>query len=163
MEGKKVNSTRPYLTFRLGEETYALEVEKVREVLELTHITKIPRSPGYMSGVLNLRGGVVSVVDLRLKFGMPGIASTVDTGIIILELVYENEPLLLGIIVDAVKEVLELDNENIEAAPRLGMNLANDFIQGIGKKEEEFLIILNIDKIFSTTELTLVSELQKAS
>ena len=163
MENIAVNKAMPYLTFRLGEESYALRINKVREVLKETKITKIPKTPGYMLGVINLRGGVVSVIDLKMKFGMERIVDLSTANIIILELIHNNETLLIGAVVDLVHEVLELDSTMIEGAPKLGMNMNTEFLEGIGKKGEDFIIILDIDKIFSVSELTLVNGLKKTT
>ncbi len=162
MEDKIIHKALPYLTFRLGDESYAIEIEKSREVLNYTKITRIPKTPEYMLGVINLRGGVVPVVDLKMKFGMEKIMEPAKSKIIILELLLNKETLLIGALVDSVQEVLELENNHIESAPKLGMNMNTEFIKGIGKKGEEFLIILDIDKIFSVSELTLVSGLKKS-
>ncbi|MCP5102622.1 MAG: chemotaxis protein CheW [bacterium] len=146
-----------YLTFKLGDEVYALEITKVREVLDYTKITKVPKTPDFMKGVINLRGGVVPVVDLRLKFGMPAIQQTVDTCIIIVEVTVDDDQTLLGALADQVSEVIELDPSHIEPPPKIGTRLDTDFIKGMGKQDDEFIIILNIEKIFSIEELTAVS------
>jgi purine-binding chemotaxis protein CheW len=158
-----VNKTMPYLTFRLGEESYALRINKVREVLKETKITKIPKTPEYMLGVINLRGGVVSVIDLKMKFGMERVADLSSANIIILELTHNSETLLIGAVVDSVHEVLELDSAAIEGTSRLGMNMDTEFLEGIGKKGDDFIIILDIDKIFSISELTLVTGLKNTA
>jgi purine-binding chemotaxis protein CheW len=162
MEDQKMIATRPYLTFCLGEELFALEIWKVREVLEMSPVTKIPQSPQYMKGVINLRGSVVTVVDLRVKFGMEKAPVTVDTSIVILELKYNQETIIIGVIVDSVKEVLELRLDEIDSAPRIGIHVSNDYIQGIGKKDSIFIILLDMDKIFSTTELTAVKNITES-
>lgn len=160
MENNEIRDLKPYLTFRLGDENYALEISKVREVLKYSKMTRIPKTPDYMCGVINLRGGVVSVVDLKLKFGMDKVADLVNSNIIILEMALGSSTVLIGALVDSVQEVLELDKAGIESAPKLGMNLSNDFILGIGKKGDDFLIILDIDRIFSTSDITLLSGVQ---
>lgn len=147
-----------YLSFKLGDEIYALEITKVREVLDFTRVTKVPQTPPFMKGVINLRGGVVPVVDLRLKFGMSAIEQTVDTCIIIVEITVDGEQTLLGALADQVQEVMELDPSQIEPPPKLGTRLDTDFITGMGKQDDRFIIILNIEKIFSIDELTMVSQ-----
>ena len=161
-EFNTISKAMPYLTFGLGEEKYAVEITNVREVLKYTKVTKIPKTPDYMCGVINLRGGVVSVVDLNMKFGMPKTADIENANIIILELTMKNnEMILLGALVDSVQEVLELEHNQIENTPRLGMSVNLEFIKGIGKKGEEFLIILDMNKIFSVADLTIVKDLKQ--
>ncbi len=108
--------TTQYLTFKLGEEVYAVDISKVREVLDFTTVTKVPRTPDFMRGVINLRGSVVPVVDLRLKFGMQGTENTVNTCIIIMEVRVDSETTILGALADSVQEVIDLDTEHIEPA-----------------------------------------------
>lgn len=152
--------TTQYLTFKLDEEVYALDIGKVREVLDLTTITKVPRTPEFMRGVINLRGSVVPVVDLRIKFGMSKTEKTVNTCIIIVEVTIDNETTILGALADSVQEVMDLEPDHIEPAPKIGTRLNTEFIKGMGKKDNRFVIILDIDKIFSTDELALVQKTQ---
>ena len=151
------NETNQYLTFKLDGETFALGIAKVREVLDYIAITKVPKSPDFMRGVINVRGGVVPVVDLRVKFGMASTPQTVNTCIIIVEIVMAGESTILGALADKVEEVLDLDPAQIEPAPRIGTRLRTDFIKGMGKREEQFIIILDIDQVFSSEELANVS------
>ena len=153
-------ATSQYLNFTLGKEVFALDISSVREVLELTVITKIPRTPDFMCGVINLRGHAVPVMDMRLKFGMPATAATVDTCIIIVEVDFEGERIIMGGKVDSVREVFDLTAEHIEAAPRMGTSINTDYIKGIGKQDETFVIILDIAKVFSAAELALAREAQ---
>lgn len=150
--------TNQYLSFKLGDEVYAIDIGKIREVLEFTHVTKVPRTPDFMRGVINLRGGVVPVVDLRLKFAMSQTEKTVNTCIIIVEIDVDGERTVLGALADAVQEVMEIDAAQIEPPPRIGTRLKTDFIRGIGKRNQQFIIILNIDKVFSSEELSVVQE-----
>lgn len=147
-----------YLTFKLEDEVFALDISKVREVLDFTTITKVPRTPEFMRGVINLRGSVVPVVDLRLKFGMSKTEKTVNTCIIITEVAVDGETTILGTLADSVQEVMNLEPDHIEPAPKIGTKLNVDFIKGMGKQGEHFMIIIDIDKIFSTEELALVQE-----
>ena len=142
-----------YLTFRLEEEVFALDISQVREVLDFTAITKVPRTQEFMRGVINLRGSVVPVVDMRLKFGMTRTEQTLSTCIIIVEISVEGERLVLGALADSVQEVIELGPGQIEPAPRIGARFDTEFIKGMGKRDEEFIIILDIDRIFSAGEL----------
>ena len=151
-----VEQVSQYLTFRLGEEVFALEISQVREVLDYTPVTRVPRMPAFMRGVINLRGSVVPVVDLRLKFGMAATERTVNTCIIIAEVVVGGERTQLGALADSVQEVIDLEPGQIEPAPRIGTSLDAAFIRGMGKRDERFVIILDIDKVFSGAELALV-------
>ena len=145
-----------YLTFRLGDEVFALDITKVREVLDFTTVTKVPRTPQFMRGVINLRGSVVPVVDLRLKFGMAQTEKTVNTCIIITEVTVDGDTTVLGALADSVQEVLDLEPGNIAPAPRIGTKLRTEFIKGMGKRDERFIILLDIDRVFSAEELSLV-------
>lgn len=147
-----------YVTFTLGEEGFAVDVAKAREILDFAQITSVPQTPDFMLGVINLRGNVVPVVDLRLKFGMPTLERTVDTCIIVMEIDVEGETTVVGAMVDAVREVLELDASQIEPPPRLGTKLKTEFIKGMGKVGDDFLIILDIDRIFTSDEITVVQQ-----
>jgi purine-binding chemotaxis protein CheW len=156
-----LNKIATYLTFNLEEEVYALDVLKVKEVLELTKITKVPKTPRFMRGVINLRGNVVPVVDLKYKFGMGDTEETVRTCIIVMEVAIDNEIKVIGAMADAVKEVINLEPEQIEPSPYLGTKVNIEFINGMGKIGDEFIIILDIDKIFSEDEFQAVSSSAK--
>ena len=148
------DTTNQYLTFTLGDEVFALDIASVREVLEYTAITKVPRTPEYIRGVINLRGRAVPVVDVRLKFDMPETERTVDTCIIIVEVSLGGEETVLGALADSVKEVLDIEPKDIEPAPRMGTSIKADFILGIGKQNDDFIILLDINKVFTEEELT---------
>ncbi len=158
MSVESITATTQYLSFKLAEEDFAIEISKVREVLDYPRITKVPQMPEFMRGVINLRGSVVPVVDQRMKFGMPQAEKTVDTRIIIMELAVEGESTVVGALADSVHEVMELEPENIEPAPKIGTRLNTDFIRGMGKRDENFVMILDVDRLFSSDELALVSQ-----
>ena len=153
MGATEITGTNQYLTFKLDQEIYALDISQVREVLDFTEVTKVPRMPPFMRGVINLRGGVVPVVDLRLKFGIEASDKTVDTCIIIMEIAIDSETTLLGSLADSVQEVITLEKEQIEPPPKIGTRLNTEFIKGMGKRNDELIIILDIDRIFSSNEL----------
>lgn len=155
-----MNSVNQYLSYTLAEEEFALDIERVREVLDLTRITKIPRMPRYLRGVINLRGQVVPVVDQRLKFGLETVEDGKDTRIIILEVDVGGEAVVLGAVADAVHEVIEIEPDKIAEPPSLGGSLKNDYIRGMGRREDDFVIILDVDRIFSNAELTQLAEVQ---
>jgi purine-binding chemotaxis protein CheW len=146
-----------YLTFKLDEEIFALDVAKVREILEESSITKVPQTPEFMRGVINLRGSVVPVIDLRLKFGMSRTERTVNTCIIVAEVQLEDEVIILGALADSVQEVIEMEPSQIEAAPHIGSRLNTEFIKGMGKYDNRFIMILDIDRVFSNAELGAVT------
>jgi purine-binding chemotaxis protein CheW len=139
----------------VGEDIFALNIGAVREVLELTPITRVPRTPKHMRGVLNLRGHAVPVVDMRLKLGMERGQETVDSCIIIVELVEGEETIVIGALVDAVQEVYEISDDSITDVPNMGLALEADYIQGIGRQGDNFIILLDISKIFSMEELAV--------
>ncbi len=159
MSEMKTGSTlTSYLSFRLGEEMFSADVSKVLEILEMRPITKVPRSPSYMRGVINLRGSVLPVLDTRIKFGMPATEDTVDTCIVVLNVMMEGEPLTLGALVDSVEEVLELTETDIEAPPTIGSKFNPEYLHGMVKMDDTFIMVLNVDKVFSTDELVVVTE-----
>ncbi len=145
-----------YITFRLGDELFAINVSQVREVLELTQITKVPTAPAYMRGVVNVRGSAIPVVDLRMKFGLPRVTDTVNTRVVVLELDIDGEETVLGGIADSVHEVIEFENSDIKPPPTIAMRWRSEFIRGMGKRGDQFVIILDIDAIFSSDELALI-------
>ena len=151
------NTTLQYLTFGLGEEVFALETGSVREVIELVPVTRIPKTPPFMRGVINLRGHAVPVVDLRIKFDMPQVKDTVNTCIIIVDVEVEGENCYMGAIVDSVREVFEMGSDQINPPPRMGTSIRADFIKGMGKQNEEFIMILDIGKVFSPEELQMMA------
>ena len=166
MSVETITETRQYLSFKLDEEEFALDISKVKEVLDFTKITKVPQTPDFMKGVINLRGSVVPVVDLNKKFGIKDTEKTVNTRIIIGQVAIEGDETTLGVLADSVHEVMDIEPGNIEPAPRIGTKLNTEFIKGMGKRDEEFVMILDIDKVFSSEELSLVSrttpDLEKA-
>ncbi len=153
-----ISETAQYMTFKLGDELFAINVAQVREVLEVSHITRVPSAPDYMRGVVNVRGQAIPVVDLRLKFGLPRGSDTVHTRIIVMELEIDGESAVLGGIADSVHEVIELEPGNINPPPRIAMRWKTEFIQGMGRRGEDFIIILDVNAVFSTEELAMVNE-----
>jgi purine-binding chemotaxis protein CheW len=153
-----ITETTQYLTFKLAEEAFALDVAKVREILDFTTITRVPQTPEFMKGVINLRGSVVPVIDMRLKFGMTETEKTVNTCIVVVEVAFDNEAMILGALADSVQEVVEMEPEQIEAPPKIGTRLKTDFIRGMGKRDSQFIMILDIDKIFTVEEIIMAQE-----
>jgi len=138
-----------YLTFSLAEETYGLEILKVREIIGLMEITAVPRTPSFVQGVINLRGKVIPVIDLRLKFSMPEAERTEQTCIIVVDV----GSVEMGIIVDKVSEVMDIAGEDIEDTPSLGTDVDTDFILGMGKTNDKVTILLDIAKVLGGEEL----------
>jgi len=159
MTNDALKDINQFLTFTLGKEIFALDIGTVREVLELTSITKIPRTPGFMRGVINLRGHAVPVVDMRLKLGMSKGEDTVDTCIIIVEIEFDGEFTVMGALVDSVREVFEMTPDTIEAAPKMGAAINAEYIKGMGRQNDQFIIIIDINKIFSAEELAMAKEM----
>ncbi|HTP85465.1 MAG TPA: chemotaxis protein CheW [Bryobacteraceae bacterium] len=148
--------TAQYMTFRLGDELFAIVVGQVREVLEIARITRVPTAPDYMRGVVNVRGKAIPVVDLRLRFGLPPVEDTLHTRIIVMELELDGETTVIGGVADSVHDVIELESGQIDPPPRIAMRWRTEFIRGMGRRGDDFIIILDIDSIFSTEELAIV-------
>ena len=153
MSTPKITETARYLTFRLGDELFAINVTNAREVLDVSRITRVPTAPEYMRGVVNVRGNAIPVVDMRLKFGLPILEDTLNTRIIVMELLMDGENVIVGGLADSVHEVLELEPNEINEPPTLGMRWRTDLILGMGQRDKQFIIILDIDKVFSIDEL----------
>jgi len=152
---EKVNS---FLSFNLGEEEFAAHVSKVLNILEMTKITEVPKSPEYMKGVINLRGTVLPVVDTRIKFGMSPTEYTTNTCIIVMEVNIEGDEVQVGALVDSVQAVLEISDNQIQPPPGIGSKYKSDFIYGMAKVDEKFIMLLDMDKVFSADEVVLVKE-----
>ncbi|MEA1969797.1 MAG: chemotaxis protein CheW [Thermodesulfobacteriota bacterium] len=150
--------TGKYLTFTLADETYGIGILKVKEIIGMMPVTAIPRTPAFVKGVINLRGKVIPVIDLRLKFNMDSIAYSERTCIIVVEIEAKSGTVLIGIVVDAVSEVLNIKREEIEETPTFGISLNTDYILGMAKMEGKVKILLNIDKVLSSEEISLLKE-----
>jgi purine-binding chemotaxis protein CheW len=158
MSVEQVSEMRQYLTFKLGNEVFGIDVAKVREILDFTTITEIPRTPEFMSGVINLRGNVVPVVDLRLCFQMSKTVRTRNTCIVVVEVLLESESTVIGALADSVEEVIDLEPDQIKPAPKIGTQIRTDFIKGMGTRENQFIMILDIDRVFSVEQLVAARE-----
>jgi purine-binding chemotaxis protein CheW len=158
MTEEKKSKINSYLTFKLGDEYFAASVSKVLNILEMTKVTKVPKAPLYMKGVINLRGSVLPLVDTRIKFDMTETEFTTNTCILVLDIILNGESVHVGALVDSVQEVLEIDDVNIQPPPSIGTRYKSEFIEGVVKVEEDFVMILNMDLIFSTDELSVLKE-----
>jgi purine-binding chemotaxis protein CheW len=147
-----------YLTFKLGDEIFGANVAKVLNILEMTKITKVPKAPPYMKGVINLRGSVLPLIDTRIKFDIGETEYTTNTCILVLEIELAGEVVHVGALVDSVQEVIEIEDAEIQPAPSIGSKYKSEFIEGMAKINDEFIMLLNMDMIFSTTELSLLRD-----
>ena len=150
---KEGTTQTQYLTFTLENENFAIDVFKVREILEYTSCTKVPNMPPYVRGVINLRGSIVPVLDLKMKFGLAPTEFTINTCIIIVEIMMGGEPTQMGALADSVREVLEIEPSEIEDPPKLGTGINNKLIHGMCKKEDQIIILLDVNCLFSTDEI----------
>ena len=147
-----------YLTFTLAEEEYGIGILKIKEIIGMLPITPVPRTPPFVKGVINLRGKVIPIIDLRLKFGMEEIDYTDRTCIIVVEIEGESGTILMGIVVDTVSEVLNIKAEDIEDTPAFGTDLNTDYILGIAKMEGGVKILLDIDRVLNTEEIAVIEK-----
>ncbi|WP_331344567.1 chemotaxis protein CheW [Cellvibrio sp. UBA7661] len=155
-----VEVIKQYLTFRIGNENYGLELSQTREIIEYSGITEVPLMPNFLRGVINLRGEVVPVIDLAVRLGRKPIEVQKRTCIIVVELQSNEQNHVLGLLADSVSEVIEMNDENIEDAPSFGANIRADFIQGIAKREDEFVVLLDANNALSIRELAHLVEAQ---
>ncbi len=154
---QSISLSNQFVTFKIENEVYAIDVFKIREILEVPDITKVPGMPPMIRGVINIRGSVVPVLDLKMQFGQERTEQTQDTAVIVTEIVNDEDVIQIGIMVDAANEVITLEPEEIEEPPRLGIFIDNKYLSGMGKINDDFVIILNIDKILSEEEITQVA------
>lgn len=147
-----------YLTFRLRNETYGIEILKVREIIGMMKVTPMPRTPDFVRGVINLRGRVIPVIDLRLKFGMPSQDDTELSCIIVVQIHTEQKEMVTGLIVDEVSEVSDIDAAQIEDAPTFGSAVDTEFILGIGKMQDRVVLLLDVNRILTGEEVAVLSK-----
>jgi purine-binding chemotaxis protein CheW len=153
MDSENATLGSQYLTFSLADELFAVEISKVKEVLEFGAVTRVPRTPEFMRGVINLRGNVVPVVDMRLKLGLSATEKGVNTCVVISEVSVDGETTVLGALVDSVQEVLQLDRQEIAPPPKLYCQEDAHAIRGMGKRGEHFIMILDFDRVFTSADL----------
>jgi purine-binding chemotaxis protein CheW len=155
-----IQGINSFFTFRLGSESFAVNVGNVTKILEMTTITKVPNSPRYFKGIINLFGDVLPVFDGRLKFGFKETESTRDTCILVLVFNLDGQAASIGVIVDSVEKVLIFEPEQIQPAPTVGKGFNAEFIHGLVNMNDEFIIILNIDRIFSEEEISIINAIE---
>ena len=160
-DSRIMGERRSYLSFRIGDSYFAADVKYVHNILEYSPITVLPRMPKHILGVINLRGEVLPVVDSRVKFGIRDTELSIDNCILVLEVTLNEEQVFAGFLVDAVTEVLEIEDEQINAPPGLGRDKLEDFISGFYLRDERYLMILNMDKVLSGDEIVDMSVLEE--
>ncbi len=158
LQAAHTDKSGKYLTFMLGDEEYGLEILRVREIIGLMSITEVPRTPPYVRGVINLRGKIIPVVDLRVKFGMETVDVTEETCIIVVDIILNEEQIEMGILVDKVSEVLDIESEDIEDAPAFGTGFDSGFILGMAKVKESVKILLNISSVLNSDEVLQMAD-----
>lgn len=147
------NMIQQYLTFVLGREMFAINILNIKEIIEYGQLTEVPKMPAFIRGVINLRGAVVPVIDMAARFDKPTAEITRKTCIVIIEVAHADTTQVVGIMVDAVNEVVDIEAGNIEPAPSFGANIRVDFIEGMGKIDGKFIILLNVNKVLSVDEI----------
>ncbi len=147
-----------YLSFKLGEEVFAANVDQVVNILEMVRITEVPRTPDYMKGIINLRGDVLPVIDTRIKFGLESAEFTKNTCILVMEVKLSNEDIRVGALVDSVVEVLNITESDIQPPPAFNESKKEDFIRGMVRVDDKFMILLDVDKVFSGEEILELKE-----
>ena len=148
---------KSYLSFKVGEEFFAINAKYIHNIIELTSITKVPNSPEFMLGIINLRGQAIPVVDTRIQFGMIPTPVTASSCIVILEVVINGEPILIGSLVDAVSEVIEIEKEQILPTPDIGGKYKSEFIAGVIQSEDTFIMILNIQELIASNDMASIA------
>ena len=155
--------TKSFLSFKLGDENFTIPVMKIMEILEVPKITRVPQSPNFLVGVINLRGAVLPVIDTRIKFGMTPIEFTINTCILVVSIEVNDEIIEVGALVDSVSEVFELSTDDIKPAPTLATRYRADYVQGMIHETDHFIMLLNIDKVFSSNDLESITEIKDNS
>lgn len=153
---KELSTANRYLTFFVDEEQYGLDISRIKEIIAPIGITHIPKTPDFVKGVINLRGSIIPVVDVRLKFGMEEREMDMNSAIII----YEVDKVSIGFIVDQVEDVLSIDDKHISEAPNFGANIDTSFIENVAEVDSEVIMLLNLERIFETEELLDISKLE---
>jgi purine-binding chemotaxis protein CheW len=163
MEQKNEEHTKSYLTFKLGEEEFGAHVSQVLNILDMTKVTEVPKSPEYMKGVINLRGTVLPIIDTRIKFRMTETEYTTNTCIIVMDLELDGEPVNIGAIVDEVVSVVDIEESQVEPPPSIGNKYKSEFITGMAKIEERFVMLLDMHNVLNDQEINDLTEVSKAN
>lgn len=158
METENTDKSHSFLSFTLGDEVFAAHVSKVLNILEMLKITEVPKSSNYMKGVINLRGSVLPVVDTRVKFGMSPTVYTTNTCIVVMEVEIEHEMVQVGVLVDSVQAVLEIDETQIQPPPTIGSKFKSEFIYGMAKQDDKFIMLLDMERLLSIEDSFVFKE-----
>jgi purine-binding chemotaxis protein CheW len=150
--------TQSFLSFKLDNESFTIPVMKIMEILEVPKITRVPQAPNFLVGVINLRGAVLPVIDTRIKFGMTPIEYTINTCILVVSVLSNDEIIQVGALVDSVSEVFEFSTDKIKSAPTIATRYRADYIHGMIQEDDHFIMVLDIDKVFSSNDLESISE-----
>jgi len=150
--------TQSFLSFKLDNESFTIPVMKIIEILEVPKITRVPQAPNFLVGVINLRGAVLPVIDTRIKFGMTPIEYTINTCILVVSVLSNDEIIQVGALVDSVSEVFEFSTDKIKQAPTIATRYRADYIHGMIQEDDHFIMVLDIDKVFSSNDLESISE-----
>ena len=156
------DETQQYLTFSLGKKMFGIGILNIREIIEYGNVTTVPMMPAFVRGVINLRGSVVPVIDLAARFGRPPCEITRRSCIIIVEMGHDGERLQLGMVVDTVSEVLEIPDSQIEPPPAFGAKIRTDFIAGMGKVNDSFIILLNMNNVLAVDEMAMLAQMSES-
>lgn len=157
-----ITHTAHYITLQLGNELFAIDVVQVREILELAQVTKVPTAPAYMRGVVNVRGRAIPVVDLRTKFGLPPVADTPMSRVVVMELELDGEVCVVGGLADSVHEVIEIEPSQVAAPPELASRWRTELIRGMCRRGEQFLILLDMAAVFSADDCGALQQASQA-
>jgi purine-binding chemotaxis protein CheW len=161
--GSAAEQSRQYLTFMLGGEIFAMGILAIKEIIEYASLTEVPMMPGYVRGVINLRGSVVPVIDLSVRFAKPASPVTKRTCIVIIEIAAHGERQVLGVVVDAVNAVLEIPTSEIQPPPTFGASIRTDFIQGMGKVNNKFVVLLDVDHVLAADEMSVLTQSEEGA
>lgn len=151
-----------YLSFKLDDEFFAVDVRQVIEILEVPSITRVPLAPDYMAGIINLRGKVLPLIDTKVKFGLDPVVKTINTCIIVIEITVEQEVIQIGALVDSVMEVLEIEKNSIQPSPSIEAKYPLEFIKGMYRKDEHFIMLVSLDAVFSLEEVQFMQDTNEA-
>ena len=149
----ETSTIEQYLTFNVAGDAYAIGILRVKEIIAFDSVTRVPRTPDFVRGVINLRGSVVPVIDLAMKFGYGEITTTGSTCIVIVEVDLDGKPVVMGLMVDAVDQVIDLGSAEIQPTPSFGTQVSVEFLTGMGRHGKSFVLILDIDKVLATNEI----------
>ena len=159
---RKTMTGSRYLSFVLNDEEYGIEILKIKEIMGMTEVTAIPQTPPFIKGVINLRGKIIPIIDLRIKFDMEAKAYTDRTCIVVVEIMYDGEVTLMGVVVDSIQEVINIPEEKISEVPYINAKIKSEYIKGIAEAGETIKIVLDITKVLTEEEFVMIRDLEKS-